>query len=164
MLINKSGLITWFIIMTCCPWTACYYILNKTAMIPTNVGNSILSEGRELERKTLRTQWNSVNSELRLRRRKGRWYPTLRVISNTLRSMRHYKNMAPEEDFVMRERLLYSLGEKNYFLIASVCFTYIMSQTLLWSCYCLGSVWSEGQWCFQSFSPENFPCWIHSYF
>jgi len=44
--------------------------------------------------------------------------------------MRHDKNMAPAEGFIMRDRLLYSLGEKNYFLIASAYFTYIMSQTL----------------------------------
>lgn len=38
------------------------------------------------------------------------------------------KNMAPAEDFLMRDRLL---GEgKNYFLIASAYFTYVMSQTL----------------------------------
>lgn len=30
----------------------------------------------------------------------------------------------------MRDRLLYSLAEKNYFLIASAYFTYIISQTL----------------------------------
>lgn len=37
--------------------------------------------------------------------------------------------MAPAEDLIMRDRLLYSLGEKNYFLIASAYFTYTMSQT-----------------------------------
>lgn len=60
---------------------------------------------------------------------KGTQYPTLRVISNTLRSTRHDKNIAPAEGFVMRDRLLFSLGEKNCFLIASAYFTYIMSQT-----------------------------------
>lgn len=95
---------------------------------------------------------------------KGRQYPTLRVISNTLRSMRHDKNIAPAEDFIMRDRLLFSLGEKKL-LPNSICLVYIYNEpNSVWSCYCLGSVWREGQLFFQSFSPEDFPCWIHSDF
>lgn len=38
------------------------------------------------------------------------------------------ENMAPAEDFLMRDRLL--CWGKNYFLIASDCLTYVMSQAL----------------------------------
>lgn len=114
--------------MTCCPWVACYYILSKTAAIPTNIRNYILSRGREFERKMLRSQRNSVNTELGFRERKRKIVPNFRIISNTLRSMRHDENTAPAEDFIMRDRLLYSTSQKNYFLIASAYFTYIMSQ------------------------------------
>lgn len=116
--------------MTCCPWVACYYILNKTAAVPTSIRNYILSKGREFERKMLRSQRNSVNTELRFQERKRKIVSNCKIISNTLKSMRHDKNTAPAEDFIMRVRLLYSPCQKNYFLIASAYFTYIMSQIL----------------------------------
>ncbi|GAB0197515.1 hypothetical protein GRJ2_002216800 [Grus japonensis] len=50
--------------------TTYYYILNKTATIPINVRNYILSKGGEFERKMLRTLRNSVNTELRFQGRK----------------------------------------------------------------------------------------------
>lgn len=50
-----------------------------------------------------------------------------RVISNTLKGLRHDKNTALEEDFIVRKNLLYSLGQKNDFLMAPACFTYIIS-------------------------------------
>lgn len=92
---------------------------------------------------------------------KGRRYAALRVISNTLRGMRHDKNMAPAEDFIMRDRLHYSLGEKKL-LSNSICLFYMSNEpNSVWSCYCWGSVWSEGQLCFQSFLLEGFACLIN---
>jgi len=78
----------------------------------------------------LRSQRNSVNTELRFQRRKRKVVSNFSVILNTLKGVRHDKNTAPAEDFIIRNSLLYSLGQKNDFLMASACFTYIMSQTM----------------------------------
>lgn len=63
----------------------------------------------------LRSQRNSVNTELRFQERKRKIVPNFRIISNTLKSMRHDEKMAPADDFIMRDRLLYSTSQKITF-------------------------------------------------
>lgn len=70
-----------------------------------------------------------MKAEFKFKKRKGETVSNFKGVFKYLGSMRHDKNTAPVKDFIMRDRLLYSLDEKNCLLIPSAYFTYIMSQT-----------------------------------
>lgn len=91
--------------------------------------------------------WGLREGRARFQGRKGKMLSSSERDPKYLEIMRQGKNVAPAEDCLMRDRLLYSLGKK--LLSNSICLFYIFNEPdSVWSNYCLGRVWSEGQLCF----------------